>query len=339
MPLKICVYAISKNESKFIQRFCESAKTADLIVIADTGSTDNTIEIAKSYFNTTVYSINVIPWRFDHARTIALSLVPENIDICIALDIDEILVDNWRTIVETLWTTGNNVNLLAYQYDWGDSIKYMSLKIHSRHGWIWKNMCHEVVFPDPRTKAIMARTDLVLIKQMRDPTKSRQSYLDLMAANLKDTPNNAKIRFYYARELRAQNKIDECITELEILLNMSSNLEPNELCNAYLSLANCYDQILYLDRSKTIANYKKAIEISVNLGNLRREPWVEYAESCYNADEWEECMVAAKQALNIKSISIGFQYFGEQTCEERAMILVNKVLSQTRDNEVVHSKT
>jgi hypothetical protein len=40
--MKICVYAISKNEEMFVERFCNSAKDADLILIADTGSTDLT---------------------------------------------------------------------------------------------------------------------------------------------------------------------------------------------------------------------------------------------------------------------------------------------------------
>ena len=43
---RIAVYAISKNESQFVKRFCESAKDADLIMIADTGSTDGTAEVA-----------------------------------------------------------------------------------------------------------------------------------------------------------------------------------------------------------------------------------------------------------------------------------------------------
>ena len=47
--LKICVYAISKNEAHFVPRFCESAKDADLILIADTGSTDGLPEVARSH--------------------------------------------------------------------------------------------------------------------------------------------------------------------------------------------------------------------------------------------------------------------------------------------------
>ena len=35
---KICVYAICKNESKFIKRWYESIKGADYICVLDTGS-------------------------------------------------------------------------------------------------------------------------------------------------------------------------------------------------------------------------------------------------------------------------------------------------------------
>ena len=45
---KICVYAISKNEEKFVKRWYESMKEADEIYVLDTGSTDNTVNILKS---------------------------------------------------------------------------------------------------------------------------------------------------------------------------------------------------------------------------------------------------------------------------------------------------
>ena len=47
--MKIAVYAISKNEEQFVERFCESARQADIILIADTGSTDNTVEKAREH--------------------------------------------------------------------------------------------------------------------------------------------------------------------------------------------------------------------------------------------------------------------------------------------------
>ena len=45
--LKVVVYAISKNEEKFINRWYNSVKEADQVYVLDTGSKDNTVELKK----------------------------------------------------------------------------------------------------------------------------------------------------------------------------------------------------------------------------------------------------------------------------------------------------
>lgn len=47
--IKASVYIICKNEEKHIKRVLESVKEFDEIIIVDSGSTDNTLEIAKNY--------------------------------------------------------------------------------------------------------------------------------------------------------------------------------------------------------------------------------------------------------------------------------------------------
>ena len=47
MKRKICVYAICKNESKFIDRWYNSVKEADYVCVLDTGSTDDSYEKLK----------------------------------------------------------------------------------------------------------------------------------------------------------------------------------------------------------------------------------------------------------------------------------------------------
>ena len=64
---KVCVYAISKNEEKFVDRWVESMKEADYIYVLDTGSTDNTVEKLKE-LGVHVTSKIINPWRFDVAR-------------------------------------------------------------------------------------------------------------------------------------------------------------------------------------------------------------------------------------------------------------------------------
>ena len=60
--MKIVVYAVALNEEKHVKRFCDAAKDADMIVVADTGSTDDTVKLleAEGVF---VHHISIKPWR------------------------------------------------------------------------------------------------------------------------------------------------------------------------------------------------------------------------------------------------------------------------------------
>jgi glycosyltransferase involved in cell wall biosynthesis len=119
--MKIAVYAIAKNESQFVERFCEAAKDADLIFVADTGSTDDTVDKLLS-MGATVQIIHISPWRFDDARNTALALLPDDIDVCMSLDLDEVLQPGWREEIERVWTPGTN--RLRYGFDWGCGIVF-----------------------------------------------------------------------------------------------------------------------------------------------------------------------------------------------------------------------
>ena len=88
--MKVCVYTIALNEEKHVERWYNSSKEADLHIIADTGSTDRTVEIARS-LGIQVYNIHIKPWRFDDARNAALALVPSDADYCVIMDMDEAL--------------------------------------------------------------------------------------------------------------------------------------------------------------------------------------------------------------------------------------------------------
>ncbi|GAC1503058.1 MAG: hypothetical protein NVS1B6_10130 [Steroidobacteraceae bacterium] len=84
------VYAISKNELKFAARFMQSVREADEVVVLDTGSTDGS-DLELEHLGARVHRAVVDPWRFDVARNLALDLVPAMTDICVCIDLDEIL--------------------------------------------------------------------------------------------------------------------------------------------------------------------------------------------------------------------------------------------------------
>src|SRR5574343_159438 len=97
--MKICVYAIAKNEEKFVERFMSSMKEADLIIVADTGSTDGTVSKLRD-LGAIVHEIKVDPWRFDVARNLALDLIPADVEVCVSVDLDEVFSPGWRSAIE-----------------------------------------------------------------------------------------------------------------------------------------------------------------------------------------------------------------------------------------------
>ena len=301
--MKICVNAISKNEEQFVQRFCDSAKDADLILIADTGSTDQTVQKALEC-GAMVRDICITPWRFDDARNAALSLIPKDIDIVISLDLDEVLEPGWREEIERVWTPGTT--RLRYKFDWGHNILFYYEKIFSRHGYRWHHPVHEYPVPDGRIKEVYASTDKLLVSHHPDPTKSRGQYMDLLRMAVKEDPCCPRNRFYFCRELTFYGLWDEAIIELKKYLEMPEANWANERCYAMRLLADAYNH-----RQNWWEAMKWARLAAAEAPNTR-EPWIKIAELAYQANNWQECYYAALQALAIKDKAL--VYTCDPTC-------------------------
>lgn len=291
MSLKICVYAISKNEEQFVKRFCDSAKEADHILIADTGSTDRTAELGREC-GATVHQICIKPWRFDLARNAALALIPADIDVCISLDLDEVLEPGWREEIERVWVEGTT--RLRYMFDWGCGIKFKYEKIHARAGYFWHHPVHEYPVPDGRITEVWADTDALLVSHHPDPTKSRGQYLDLLAASVKEDPRCPRNAFYYARELSFYSKWHEAIEACNRYLAMPEANWPNERCYAYRVMGKSYEGLGWLQDAEA-AYYRACAEAPGT-----REPWCELAMLLYRQSRWAECYAACQRALAIE---------------------------------------
>ena len=290
LPLRICVYAISKNEEVFVERFLASSKDADLILIADTGSTDNTVALAQS-LGAYVPQICVTPWRFDDARNAALALIPKDIDVCVSLDLDEELQPGWREEIERVWTP--NTTRLRYGFDWGAGIVFKYEKIHARHGYRWTHPCHEYPIPY-MIEENWADTDMLMVIHKPDPTKSRGQYLPLLEMSVKEDPIDPRNAFYYARELSFHGKWREAIFECNRYLALPGASWPNERCYAYRVMSRCYDALGDWD------NAIKAARQGVIEAPGTREPWCEIAKLTYVREKWAECYGAAMSALAIE---------------------------------------
>lgn len=288
--MKIAVYAISKNEEQFVKTFCKSSSEADLIIVGDTGSTDDTRGLLRES-GAVVHDICISPWRFDRARDAVLALVPGYVDVCISLDLDEKLEPGWREEIERLWVPGETTRM-QYVFDWGQGVRFYSDKIHSRSGYRWHHPCHECLRPDKRTDEKLVRSDKTLITHHPDPTKSRSQYLDLLKMSVEEDPHCPRNAFYYGRELTYYRRWDLAIDQLKRYLAMPEAVWEIERAYAMRLIGESMEA-LKLDGWMNW--YRKGCAEAPTM----REPWVALADACYRQSLWEECFGAALCALRL----------------------------------------
>lgn len=199
---KICVYAIAKNESQFVERWYNSMKEADSVVVLDTGSTDDTAEKLVN-LGVTVKKMPIIPWRFDVARNESMKLIPTDCNILVCTDLDEYFEPGWGDILRERWIEGQHV-MCDYTYYLASNKKILYNKICGR-GWHWKYPVHEFMVRDgnedyPSNDQILNLGDVIVLHHKPDTTKSRSSYFELLELRAKEDPKDFYGLYYLALE-------------------------------------------------------------------------------------------------------------------------------------------
>ena len=292
--MKIAVYTIALNEEQFVQPWFESAKEADYLLIADTGSTDKTVQKAKK-LGINVINVVVRPWRFDIARNTALASLPADIDYCVALDMDEVLLPGWRKELENAHKAELTRPRYQYTWSWVDEekgipgLQYGGDKIHARFGYRWKHPVHEVITPD-RIQEKQGWVGLE-IHHHPDSEKSRSQYMPLLELAVREDPSDDRNTYYYARELFFHNRLEEAKKEFLRHLSLPRATWKPERAASMRYIAKCSE-----DQEREYW-FKKAIEEAPD----RREARVDLAEYYYQKKMWQECYDSCKETLEIKN--------------------------------------
>ena len=290
------VYAISKNEEKFVSRWYESMKEADKIIVLDTGSEDNTVKLLKS-LGVIVYEDVINPWRFDVARNKSLDLVPEDTDICVCTDLDEVFNPGWRKELENSWD--DTTNRVKYIYNWSldnfnkPKVSFLYDKIHSRKNYKWVNPVHEVLKYSGDLEVVTTNKNIVL-NHYPDINKSRASYLPLLELSVKEDSTNDRNLHYLGREYMYYGYYEKAINTLNkhIEIDDAWNLEKCASCRfisrCLIHLNKIDDAFLYLD---------KAINFAPNI----REPYIEKAFLYFRLNNYLDCIYNCIKAKSIKN--------------------------------------
>ena len=195
--MKIAIYALARNEAANVERWEASCRQADVRVVTDTGSTDGTQERLRAA-GVTIVEGAPVPWRWDDAHNLSLMHAPADADVVIRLDLDEAIDPGWREGVESSWQP--ETTKLRYPYYYTPDFRFRCDRIHSRHGYRWIGATHEglVRWSGDQVETF---TDAVVIRHHRDPNKRHTTDLSLLKVAITENPLDARMHWYYAREL------------------------------------------------------------------------------------------------------------------------------------------
>ena len=246
---KICLNMIVKNESRVITRVLTSVlPLIDTYCICDTGSTDDTIAIIKTFFDDHSISgvIHNEPFRdFGYNRSFALKQCygMPNADYILLMDADMILE------MPTEFSLADFKESLTagayYVFQGSPSFFYKNIRIlkNVENLGYW-GVTHEyVTLPSGSIESEIPKTTL-FINDIGDGGAKTDKYvrdIRLLTQGLVDNPNNDRYTFYLANSYRDAGQYQNAIDTYKKRIELAGWKQ--EVWHSYYSIGNCYKNL------------------------------------------------------------------------------------------------
>lgn len=279
--MKVGIYALAKNEAANVPAWEASCREADVRVVTDTGSTDETVALLEAA-GVQVARGCPVPWRWDDAHNLSLYHLPADCDVCIRLDMDEVLDPGWREALEADWKA--DACRLRYWYHWSKDVRFLCDRVHKRVGYRWAGATHEGLVCWSG-EDVQHRSDRFVIRHRRDPGKKHSTDLTLLRQAVKENPLDARMNWYLARELDYANDPEAkeqwerylrmpggTATERAYALRMLAKIEPDKM--------------------------KKHLMAAILESPQEPESFVAFAQMAQNMDDYVAALYYARQACS-----------------------------------------
>lgn len=252
--LSLCM--IVKNEHDTLSRCLDSAKDiADEIIIVDTGSTDDTKNIALKYTDK-VYDFT---WCHDFAKARNFSFSKATKDYIMWLDADDVILNEdieKIKILKKILTPDIDMVYFKYNLSTDDNnipaLSFYRERIVKRSkNYKWISPIHEVI---PQSGKIL-REDIAITHKKIHPCSPERNLTIFEKMLEQNTPLDSRQTFYYARELMYAKRFEDSIKQYAKLLDSESGWSENkisaclDLHQIYLNLGNNNLALLYLFHS------------------------------------------------------------------------------------------
>lgn len=296
----IALLMMVKNEKKRLSVSLQSVLgVVDSIVLYDTGSTDNTIEIAEKFCKS-----HNIPLRlkqgefvnFSESRNVSLDFADtfEDIDYILLLDTNDELRngDKLRKFVSEFHVKNEpnkSTGFLLCQEWWsGQYDKYYNMRmVQARKGWRYKGSVHEYMtdttrYEEEAPQVYRVQDDIVLYQdRTQDDDKSGKRFSRDKIMLLKDyekDPKEPRTLFYLAQTCSCLNQLDESLRYYLERTQVDGFIE--EKFHAYLRSGDLSHQ-LNKPWEETMGYYLKSFKIL-----QRVEPLMKIAEYYKFHNQW-----------------------------------------------------
>ena len=264
----ICLNMIVKNESKIITRLFDSViSIIDCYCICDTGSTDNTVELIKTYFENKNIPGKIVnePFKnFAHNRNFALKSCLNMSDYILLMDADMIL-----KIINFNKKTLSNFDSF-YILQGNDDFYYQNLRIIKNNGlFTYIGVTHEYISTPPNNKLLPITKEELFITDYGDGGCKSDKFerdIKLLSNGIIEEPNNSeRYHFYLANSHYDAGNFEKAIENYEKRIQIGG--WEQEIWYSYYRIGLCYKKLGKI--SDAIYNWLAAYDIlPIRIENL-----------------------------------------------------------------------
>jgi len=215
--MKLALILMIKNESKILQRCLQAVENVvDCFCILDTGSTDNTVEIANDFLKTHTGCVTVEPWQnFGYNRTVSF----QNAQKYVQDELKWNLRDTYGLLLDAdmMFVPGTlrqqKLDKPGYRLiQINGSLEYYNQRIvRMDHPWKCVGVTHE--YWDGPNQASLPK-EVCYIDDRNDGGCKHDKYerdQALLEKGLENDPTNVRYMFYLAQTYKCMGKLKESI--------------------------------------------------------------------------------------------------------------------------------
>ena len=282
--MKLSIAMIVKNEEALLERCLKSVVDADEIVIVDTGSEDNTIEIAKKYTDK-VFTDYKWEAHFANARNHAISKCTG--DWIFTIDADDWLEEGGIAQLRKMMAKHPDEMCMDVKYvnTSGDRTHSSPTFYKNCKEVFWRGAAHNHLSIRPTIAAGVTTRFGWSPAHKNDPDRT----FNILKAEVLKNPDKPRELYYLAREYRYRSRWQECLEHCDRYLKVAvwaPEMADMQLMKA-ISLWNLQRgeeaRDACLQAIKINTNFKEAILLMSNMtGPINRDRWLFMAELADN---------------------------------------------------------